>query len=111
VEFLVRTDDVRIPMLEVTLALGHFYLNDVFRTNCVYKLILPFTNSSPSGEGNYVSSMTWRPCTSHIAKKRTLTSWVLFLIHFAANKTFGTHMGKSAYLINSHSCQMSRREF
>lgn len=42
---LVRTSDVRIPMLEVMLAPSHLQLNDAFGTNCVYKWILSSTHS------------------------------------------------------------------
>lgn len=72
---------MKIPMLEVMLALSHFYLNDGFRKkkclqndSAIYKLYcLPFEKISKV-------SMTWKSHTLHIAKKRTYTSLVTLFI-------------------------------
>lgn len=77
----MRINYVRIPMLEVMLALSHFYLNDEFGEKmclqndpAIYKLYyLPFEKISKV-------SMTWKSQTLHIAKKRTYTSLVTLFI-------------------------------
>lgn len=41
---LMRINYLRIPVLSVMLALGHFYFNDGLGKSCVYKMVLPSTN-------------------------------------------------------------------
>lgn len=69
---------MRIPMLEVMLALGHFYLNDGFGKNRVYKLLLPLANCTTFRWGKYVRSCHLEvPYAAHSKEKNIHFSGVL----------------------------------